>query len=166
MPPPTNPGAAAAAASGPGKYSQRTDGGPQAGQTPNPAAAKGQSLQQLPNAKYGENKSFQDIQRGAPLAQTNQAPNTPTQGFAPNPAAPGVVPFSAPTQSPQEPVTAGAALGPGGGPEMLSSAPDNVEQQDNSKLAGYVNALETLSNFPDSLPGSRMLVNALKAKMQ
>lgn len=164
MPSPSNPGAAAAATAGPGKYSQRTDGGPQAGQTPNPSAAQAQSPKVLPDAKYGENKTFQDIQRGAPMSQTNQASN-PQQGFAPNPSASGVVPFSAPTQRPGEPVTAGAALGPGGGPELLNS-PGQTEQQDVGTLASSLPVFEALANFPDALPGARLLVNTMKAKMQ
>ncbi len=162
MPPPSNPAAAAASVSGPGKFASRSDGGPQQGQaTPKPA---GQAKQQLPDAKYGEQKTFQADQSGAPLSQTNQSP-TPSQGFAPNPAAQSVVPMSAPTQRPGEPVTAGAALGPGPGTESLGIAPNQVEQQDVGTLASSLPVFEALSNFPDALPGARLLVNALKAKM-
>ena len=89
---PTNP----ASVSGPGALSQRTDGAPQ------PKMA-------LPDAKYGEQKDFQSIQGGAPMGSP-ASPAGATGG--------GVTPqmptqFGAPTANPNEPVTAGAAVGPG-----------------------------------------------------
>ncbi len=98
--------------SGPAQYSQRTDGG--------------QPVRDLPNAKYGENKAFVDQQMQAPLANGPDRPTSPAGGpgvgvSAGPVAAPTGPPveltgLAAPTTRPGEPVTAGAALGPGVGP--------------------------------------------------
>jgi hypothetical protein len=148
MPAPSKP----APASGPGALSRRTDTGP------------AQKLMQLPDAKYGEQATYQQDQRGAPLAQTPTPSAQPAQ-FAPNPAAQSVVPFSAPTQRPSEPVTNGAALGAGAGPEALGIAPQQILRGDADKLARYLPVLEFAANAPDSLPGARLFVNTLKANM-
>ncbi len=148
MPAPSNP----APVSGPGALSRRTDTGP------------AQRLMNLPDAKYGEQATYQQDQRGAPLAQT-PAPSAQQAQFAPNPAAGAVTPFSAATQRPTEPVTHGAALGPGAGPEALGIAPQQVQAGDADKLAKYLPVLEFVANAPDALPGARLFVNTIKASM-
>jgi hypothetical protein len=87
-----------AGASGPGKFSKRTD---------------------LPSAYYGEGVETAAIKSGAPLASTpdvrpSQAPAVPAQE--------PVTPLFAPTQRPDEPITAGVAVGAGPGPEALTMA--------------------------------------------
>ena len=84
-----------AGASGPGKFSKRTD---------------------LPSAYYGEGVETSAIKSGAPLATTpdvrpSQAPAVPTQE--------PVTPLFAPTQRPDEPITTGIDRGPGAGSEAL-----------------------------------------------
>jgi hypothetical protein len=84
-----------AGASGPGKFSKRTD---------------------LPSAYYGEGVETAAIKSGAPLASTpdvrpSQAPAVPAQE--------PITPLFAPTQRPDEPITAGIARGAGPGPEAL-----------------------------------------------
>ena len=84
-----------AGASGPGKFSKRTD---------------------LPSAYYGEGVETAAIKSGAPLATTpdvrpSKAPVVPAQG--------PVTELFAPTQRPNEPITAGIARGAGPGPETL-----------------------------------------------
>lgn len=80
--------------SAPGAMSTRTDLGVQ-------------GAQPLPDAQYGENARFQEIQRGAPMAATMPPP-------PPMPAG-----LFAPTARPDEPVSAGAAFGEGPGPDAL-----------------------------------------------
>lgn len=150
MPPPSQP----AQVSGPGSLSRRTDGG------------AAQALQTLPNAGYGENKTFQSLQQGAPLAASGAgATSSPFDmgNLPPNPAANHVVPFSAPSNRPAEPVTAGAALGKGPGPEALGIAPQQAEQQDMQKLQQNMPVYEFLANLPNASPSARLLVNLLKA---
>jgi len=72
---------------------------------------------QLPNAKYGEQKDFQSIQGGAPMG----SPASPTGANAGGgPPVQMPTEFGAPTQNPNEPVTAGAAAGLGAGPDALN----------------------------------------------
>jgi hypothetical protein len=84
-----------AGASGPGKFSKRTD---------------------LPSAYYGEGVETAAIKSGAPLATTpdvrpSQAPAVPAQE--------PITPLFAPTQRPDEPITAGIDRGPGAGSSAL-----------------------------------------------
>lgn len=149
MPPPSRP----AAVSGPGPMSRRTDGG------------AAQALMDLPDARYGENSQFQSLQQGAALSAS---PNPSAQGFdanslPPNPAAQSVVPFSAPTSRPGEPVTSGADLGAGPGTSALGIQPGQVERQDVGKIARSLPLFEMLANQPDALPSTRLMVNLLKA---
>lgn len=96
---PANP----AAVSGPGALSQRTDGGP-AGNV------------KLPNAKYGEQKNFQEIQSGAPIAKQGAPAGTLGEAPIPTPPPPGL---DAPTARPGEVVTSGADAGGGVGSDAL-----------------------------------------------
>lgn len=150
MPPPANP----SGVSGPGQLSRRTDGGP------------AQKLSDLPDAQYGENATYKDLQRQAPLSASPMSASGGGEELAPNPAAQNVVPLSAPSQRPGEPVTHGAALGAGAGPEALGISPAQIEQQDVSKTQTWLPFLEMVANMPDALPGARMLVNSLKGQIQ
>ena len=85
-----------AGASGPGKFSKRTD---------------------LPSAYYGEGVETQAIKSGAPLATTpdvrpSQAPSVP--------APEAMTPLFAPTQRPEEPITTGIDRGAGPGSSVLA----------------------------------------------
>lgn len=92
--------------SGPGSLSRRTDGGP------------AQVNAQLPDAAYGEQAAFQSIQSGAPMAAAPPIPTPQMGGAAPTPVAPPV-PLTAPTERPDEPISAGAPFGPGPGPSYV-----------------------------------------------
>lgn len=82
--------------SGPGAYSQRTDRQP---------------VREPGGLPYGDNTALREQQQAAPMAQ---APSTP-------PLSP--IPFSAPTNRPGQPVTAGADKGAGPGSEVLAARP-------------------------------------------
>jgi len=77
--------------SGPGKLSQRTD-----------------MVASNPNV-YGDRKAMQETMAGAPMAQA-----------APTPKSPPITGLFDPTESPNEPVTAGSPMGAGPGPEVLN----------------------------------------------
>jgi len=94
---PSNP----APVSGPGALSKRTDGGAVDGMQP-------QAPKYMPGLGYGKGGENMANQQAAPLAG---APVTPP--------APTVVPLSAPTQRPNEPITAGVDRGPGPGSEAI-----------------------------------------------
>ena len=150
MPPPQNP----AGTSGPGPLSKRTDGGP------------AQALKDLPDARYGENSQFQALQQGASLSAS---PSPQGQGqpldlgsLPPNPAAGLVTSLSAPTARPNEPVTAGAAMGAGPGPEALGGQPAQVASQDIGKISQSLPLFEMLANMNDATPSTRLFVNLLR----
>ena len=148
---PNNP----APVSGPGAMSQRTDGGP------------GQAIQRLGNAKYGEQKAFQQIQQGAPMAAGANPPVGPSPGAfsqAAQSGGPGgaVTPFGAPTQRPGEPVTSGAPRGAGPGSEALNLAP-STNKQDFAALRPALPMLQFLANLPGAHPGSQQFVRFLQS---
>lgn len=100
-----------APASGPGSLSKRTDGRP------------GQVKAAPTGMPYGEHQMLMQQESVAPMSAT---PATPSGGMPSMPAAPGPagpaysgVPFGAPTQRPNEPVTHGADIGPGAGSSVL-----------------------------------------------
>ncbi len=136
-----NPGAV----SGPGPQSKRTD------LPPKPA---GQAARKLPNAAYGEQKQFQADQAGAPMAQAR------------NPMA-GVVPLTAPTNRPSEPVTAGINAGPGPGSEVLGlKTPVDTQLQDLSVLAKYMPMFETFADSPESSGTTKAFIKYLRSQAE
>lgn len=105
-----------AAMSPPGAMSQRTDMQPQA-------------AMQIPDAAYGEQQDYQQIQGGAPMAG--------------QPAMPMPSPLTAPTGRPNEPITAGAPVGDGPGLEALPT--DSVYKQDMRMIAKYLPQFEAMA---------------------
>lgn len=102
--------------SGPGKYSQRTDGGP------------AQVLSAPSNLPYGEQKALLNQQRIQPMAGTTPTPNAPVNVPQSGTNAGQMqafqgVPLGAPSQRPNEPITAGVAIGPGPNSLNLPQAP-------------------------------------------
>lgn len=140
---PSNP----APVSGPGALSQRTDGGP------------GQPIRELPNADYGEAKTFREAQQNAPLASSG-APSP--SGAAPGgQGGPQAIGFDADTMNPGEPVTAGADAGEGPGMEALGLTPER--SADMEKLRAALPFLEWKANQPGSSWAARNLVRKIKA---
>lgn len=133
---PNNP----AAVSGPGAMSARTDGG--ATQAPQVAPGNG----------YGERKAMLDLQGSAPM-----------QGGGGGMSASMLPPIDAPTARPDEPVTAGAPLGPGIGPDAAGIASD--KQVTDDQLRPLLRSLELVANLPGSNPETRQFVRALKARL-
>jgi hypothetical protein len=97
---PSNP----APVSGPGALSQRTDGGAVDG-----LKSPTQAPKYMPGLGYGKGGENMANQQAEPLA------GNPTPTFE----VPQVVPLSAPTQRPTEPLTAGMDFGPGPGTEAI-----------------------------------------------
>lgn len=131
---PSNP----APVSGPGPMSQRTDGGP------------GQPMRDIPNAGYGENKDFREIEGSSPMAGAGASPG------------PDVVPFGAESQRPDEPVTAGAEAGPGPGP-AAAGIDTSVDEGDYQNMKRMIPGLELIANLPQSNPSTRALLRKLKS---
>jgi hypothetical protein len=126
---PRNP----APVSGPGQLSRRTDGGPQ------------QTTQPMTGMGYGENAEFNAIQGAAPLAAAPMVSNTRARRTSPtgNGAAAAPVQLFSPTGFPEEPVTAGANVGPGPGP-----APYPQTGQQRASLVNTFRKIQSYTNDP------------------
>ena len=114
---PNNP----AAVSGPGSLSKRTDGGP---------ADTRQPVRDVGGFEYGGRQEFRDIQGSAPMNDSTTSPVPFT-------------PLTAASTRPDEPVTSGAALGPGEGPlpmkkQSVSEKLARVAQYDETGEMGYL----------------------------
>ena len=117
-----------AGASGPGKFSKRTD---------------------LPSAYYGEGVETAAIKSGAPLATTASA----TASSAPSvPAQEPVTPLFAPSQRPEEPITTGINRGPGAGTEALMMNKSIVKLSDTlAAMLPYDNTGEIAVLYQEAL---------------
>lgn len=143
---PSNP----APVSGPGQLARRTDGGP------------GQPVRDLPNPAYGEGEEFRGIEQGAPMQGGQAAPNpAPTPPGGPAPQAP--IGMAAPTQNPNEPVTSGAATGPGPGLDSLGLS--NPDAANVKALAPYLPSLEIMAAQPNATPAFKNFVRVLRGNM-
>lgn len=120
--------------SGPGSLSKRTDG-------------RGQARLKLSDPEYGEQKEFQQLQGGAMMAQS--------RGLPP------ITPLDAPTERPDEPVTAGSPSGPGPGTEVLGM-PRNVVAQDFQMLRTYLPLMQMYADSDTSTGTMRAFVRYLK----
>ena len=136
--------------SGPGALSQRTDGGPASKQAMRYVSG-------MPN--YGDGTDMMQIQSGAPMAATpSPQPTSPAQmAQAAQQQSQPVTPLTAPTQRPNEPVTAGAASGPGVGPEALGIQPGQTIQPAQSAKQ----TVQALASHPDAGPELQALASAL-----
>lgn len=133
-----------AAVSGPGGLSARTDGGVMNPNSPS----------------YGDTADVQSLQQAAPTsAATSNATATPA-GADPLAA---LVGMGAPSQD-QLPVTAGAAVGAGPGPDALGlpQTPQQLARADVKALGpGFAAALVAAANRPGAPPSTRALARAV-----
>lgn len=136
--------------SGPGPYSQRTDRQP---------------IQSVPNAGYGEQKAYKQLQQDAPMAQSGGAAAAPMD-FATlfGSAADRVIPMDAESNQPGTPVTSGASMGAGVGIEALNLG-DDKSKRDLQNLAPQLPFLEWMANRPDASWGLRQLVRRVKSSL-
>jgi hypothetical protein len=118
-----------APASGPGRLSKRTDGGPS------------QKLMAQTGGDYGSREDSLQQQRSAPMSQQDSITPTPvSSGDGGGAGAYSGVPFGAGSQRPGEPITHGVDIGPGGGSDVLGL------QQPGAMPTGYLtNMLQQMS---------------------
>lgn len=144
--------------SGPGKLSKRTDGGP------------AQKIRPMTGGPYGEGKELEGLQAAAAMAGREApgapTPQAPTEGPPRQPVE--TIPFGAPTQKPDEPVTAGSEMGPGVGPAAmgLRDPQMQIDQEDAERMVSYLPVLEYLSTLPGSSQAMRSYVRQIKALAQ
>ena len=120
---------AGAPMSPPGALSQRTDMQP---------------AMNMPDAAYGEQAAFQDIQGGAPMAGGMMPPPDMFSG----------------TQRPDVPVTDGADFGEGAGSTALPQS--NTFDADNAMIAKYLPQFEKMAMAEGTPDSFRMFVKHLR----
>lgn len=137
-----------AGVSGPGKFSKRTDG------------------LSFESTEYGSGVENAANKAGAPLARTPDVRPTSRSemGMAPSQMEP-VTPLFAPSQRPDEPVTAGIAMGDGPGPEVLGINNNLDTQEDKDRMLSYLPALEVVAASPNSSQAFRNYVRQLRANL-
>ena len=147
---PNNP----APVSGPGKLSRRTDGGP---------TDVKQNQVEITGMGYGENKELNEIQAMAPMSA---APGVPTS--APMmPSAPMAMPtpLEAPTERPNEPVTAGMDFGPGVGSEGLMLPNQGMSEEDRQRTLLVLNLLNEAAKKPNATNATLQLIRQLRGEL-
>lgn len=137
--------------SGPGALSKRTDGGP---------GAK-QPVRVPTGGAYGDATQLAQAQAGAPMA-ASPGGDQPAHSLLAGLSIPSGPAFGAPTMQPDTPVTAGAASGPGPGPEALGLPVQ--EDQDLKALQAYLPVFEHMANQPGASSSMRNLVRDLKGR--
>jgi hypothetical protein len=136
-----------AGVSGPGKFSKRTDG------------------LSFESTEYGSGVENAANKAGAPLAKTPDVRGARASEVRAA-AQEAVTPLYAPTQRPDEPVTAGIPMGAGPGPEILGmNQPSADTDADRQKLLSYLPALETIAQSPSSSQSFRNYVRLLRANL-
>lgn len=137
-----------AGAAGPGKYSVRTDG------------------LSLGSTSYGEGVQTQAIKSGAPLAKSPDVRGAQGSQVKAAASQSPVTPLYAPSQRPEEPITAGIPMGAGPGPEVLGM---NQRQDQNNKdkdfLAKYMPMLQTMAASPDASESFRIFVRSVQSTL-
>jgi hypothetical protein len=137
-----------AGVSGPGKFSKRTDG---------------LSFQ---STEYGSGIENAANKAGAPLARTADVRGARASDVREAAAQAPVTPLFAPTQRPDEPITAGIPMGAGPGPEVLGiNQPSADTDADRQRLLSYLPALEAIAQSPTSSQSFRNYVRLLRANL-
>lgn len=143
---PNNP----APVSGPGRLSQRTDGGPQ------------QTQARMSGMPYGENADFMDIQSSAPMAAAPSVPTTRMRNESPTGNGAAATPLFAPTGRPDEPITAGSQVGPGEGPVNTNPGMTATNRSDAQMLGRYLPDLLRSAQAPNAPEGFIRFVRHLR----
>lgn len=122
----------------------------------NPMGGNGQSGTQaakyIPGLGYGEGQATMAQQKAAPMAATPKASASP------------LLDLMAPTARPNEPVTAGAAMGAGPGTEALTlpSMANDQNDPDLEMVRRYFPVLEYWANQPDTSQATKDYVQYLR----
>ena len=129
-----------AGVSGPGKYAVRTD------------------KLEMGSTSYGEGVETQAIKSGAPLAKT--ADVRPTSVGQP------VTSLYAPTERPDEPVTAGIDQGAGAGSDALMVNKPADYTNFNSNIQSYTPVLSYVASLENTSPETRRAIRQLMDSLQ
>lgn len=134
-----------AGASGPGKFSKRTDA-------------------ELGSLSYGEGQETAMLSSAAPKSKTRGIaddvggrPSNPLNQMA-------VTPLYAPTQRPEVPVTEGIDMGDGAGSKaLIMRQPDDSNFR--ASISSYMPVLAYVSDLPNTSPETRRAIRQLKDQL-
>ena len=131
-----------AGASGPGKFSKRTD-------------------MTLPSASYGEGVETAAIKAGAPLAKTPDVSGARASNV--RAAAEKPTRLYDDTQRPDEEITTGIDMGPGAGSEVLAGGPAPEEDINfRASIREYMPVLAYVASLPSTSPETRKVIRQLR----
>lgn len=143
-------------------------GGPRAGQRgrayPNRSDLNAQPVRTVPGQTYGEAGQQAAAQAQIPLPATQPITGQPVGPGAPAPLE-QAVPLLAPSDRPDEPLTAGAPVGPGPGPEAVGLLGQPDHTADLLAMAPYMPVLEYMVSQPDASPTTRNWVRRLRGAL-
>lgn len=128
-----------AGVSGPGKFSVRTD------------------KLEMGSKAYGEGKATQEIKSGAPLAKTADTRPAPASAMGQP-----VTPLYAPTERPNEPVTAGIDQGAGVGSDALMVNQPADYTNFNANIQSYTPVLSYIASLQNTSPETRRAIRQLR----
>ena len=131
-----------AGAAGPGKFAKRTD---------------------LPSEYYGEGVETASVKSGAPLAATRGVADNVGGRPSGAPAVGPVTELFAPTERPQEPITAGLNRGEGPGSDALMM--NQIQQDDKDIVAKYLPSLSSMAAMQDTPKSFRAFVSFLQGSL-
>ena len=134
-----------AGASGPGKFSKRTD-------------------MSLGSTSYGEGQETAMLNTAAPKATTRGIADN-VGGRPSNPVAQApITPLYAPTQKPEVPITEGIDMGDGAGSEALQMRqPD--DENFRAAISSYMPVLAYISDLPNTSPETRKAIRQLRDQL-
>ena len=131
----------------------------------NGMGGNGQSGRDYTGFAYGQNLALAEQQSGAPMAKAPSLTGTTASPISMASNLPQVTPLTAPSERPDEPVTAGVAMGPGAGPEALTLPGTGDTSEDKQRLLSYLPALEVAAQSPNSSQAFRNYVRVLRANL-
>lgn len=146
---PSNP----APVSGPGALSQRTDGR--------------QGARYMSGGEYGEGQEMMDLQTSAPMSEAPAQPR-PRRGQGAGQVmeeGPRPTPLFAPTERPDEPITAGAPFGPGPGPAEPTQRGRGTTPANLEVLSRYLPVMRQVATGPDTPDRFKALVRFLEGNL-
>lgn len=129
-----------AGASGPGKYSVRSD------------------KLDLGSTSYGEGKETAAIKSGAPLAKTSDVRPAPASSVRKE----AVTSLYAPTERPNEPITSGIDTGAGVDSKALMMNQPADYTNFNANIQSYVPVLSYISGLQNTSPETRRAIRQLR----
>jgi hypothetical protein len=125
---------------GPGKFSTRTDN------------------LEMGSTAYGEGVETQAIKSGAPLAKTPDVRPTPASRLREQ----AVTPLYAPSERPDEPITAGIDQGAGAGSDALMVNQPADYTNFNANIQAYTPVLSYIASLQNTSPETRRAIRQLR----